>query len=196
MYKKVNDRITELHLKVLGVFTKGFRRTHYIREVERLLHISSRSAQLALRFLEQKTVLESTTRGKIRMYSIRVGPASRNYLIIAEIHKEILFVEKNVFMKDIIEKITPLINGIAAIFGSYAKGTQKEDSDLDVFVAGSCKANRIKELSRLYGIKINVKTYPPALFKSKLGEDPLINEVLENHIVIKGAEKFIETVLP
>ena len=64
MYNKIN--ITENHLQVLLLFTDGFDREYYIREVERLLKISPRTAQLILEDLEAKGILEPKTRGKIK----------------------------------------------------------------------------------------------------------------------------------
>lgn len=195
MYKKVNNKISEVQLKVLNLFTKGFNKEYYIREIQKLLKISPRTAQLSLEFLEKKGVLESAVRGKIKTYKIKKSFPAKNYLILAEIYKRIIFVEKNLVISDILEKITYFIDGVAVIFGSYAKGTQKEDSDLDIFIAGSYDINNIKELSKFYGIKINVKNYPLNVFKKRYKEDILIKEVLNSHILIKGIEEFMEVVL-
>ncbi|MCX6710529.1 MAG: hypothetical protein NTZ02_00385 [Candidatus Woesearchaeota archaeon] len=46
MYNKLN--ITENHLQALSLFTNGFEREYYIREVGKLLRISPRTAQLIL----------------------------------------------------------------------------------------------------------------------------------------------------
>ncbi len=195
MYKEVNNSISEVQLKVLSLFTRGFNREYYIREVQKILKISPRTAQLALEFLEKRSVLESTVRGKIKTYKIKKNFLAKDYLILAEIYKRIIFLEKNLVIKDILEKITSSLNGIGLIFGSYAKNSQKEDSDLDVFVAGSYDINKIKEISKLYGIKINVKNYPLNVFEKKYKEDILIKEVLNYHILVKGIEEFIGVVL-
>lgn len=196
MYKKVNNKISEIQLKVLGLFTRGFNKEYYIREVQKLLKISPRTAQLALSYLEKRTVLESATKGKIKIYRIKKSFIARDYLILAEIYKRIKFLESNILIKDIIEKINPLIDGIAFVFGSYAKSTQKEDSDLDLFVIGPYNANKAKEISKLYGIRINVKAYPLSVFEKNYKEDILIKEVLNDHVAIKGAEKLMEIILP
>ncbi len=195
MYRKVNNKISEVQLKVLSLFTRGFNREYYIREVQKMLKISPRTAQLALEFLEKRSILESTIRGKIKTYKIKKNFLAKDYLILAETYKRIIFLEKNLVIKDILEKITHSIEGIALIFGSYSKGNQKEDSDLDIFVVGYYNINKIKEISKLYGIKINVKNYPLNIFKKKYKEDILIKEGLNDHILIKGIEGFIEVVL-
>ena len=195
MYKKINNKLSEVHLRVLSLFTNGFNREYYIREVERLIEISPRTAQLSLEYLEKKGILESTLRGKIKNYGIKKSFLVRDYFILTESYKKIIFLEKNLVIKDIIEKINNSIEGIVFIFGSYAKDNQKNDSDLDIFIVGSYNINRIKEVSKIYDIKINVKDYPIKIFESKYKEDILIKEVINNHILIKGAEKLMDILL-
>ena len=193
MYEKVN--MTETHLQVLTLFTKGFNKEYYIREVHRLLNISPRTAQIILDNLEKKMVLESRTRGKIRVYKIKNTMTAEEYLLLAEQYKKILFLKKNYLIKEVIEKTIPYIKGIGVIFGSYAKGTQKKDSDIDIFVAGHYDKDKIAQLSKLYGIDISVKSYPQKLFEKNIKEDILLIEVLENHIVICGVEMFLKAAM-
>lgn len=189
MYEKVN--ITENHLRVLTLFTMGHGREYYIREVDKLLKISPRTAQLILGDLEAKGVLGSTTRGKIRSYRVKENIIARDYLLLAETHKRIAFMDRNLVIRDIVEKITPHIQGIGVIFGSYAKGLQKKDSDLDVFVAGTYDKTAVADVSRTYGIHISVKCYPMDIFEKEAWKDILIKEVMDNHIIIRAAEDFI-----
>lgn len=191
MYEKVN--ITENHLNILSLFTRGFDNEYYIREVEKILKISPRTAQLILDDLEKKGILESKTRGKIRIYKLKKNIMTTNYLLLAEKHKLIAFLEKNAVIKEVIEKITPHIKGMALIFGSYPKGIQKKDSDLDIFIIGTYDKNKIKEVSKTYNIEISVKNYPLNIFKKTLEEDILIKEVLKDHVVFLGLEEFINT---
>ena len=68
MYEKVN--ITENTLQVLSLFTNDFSSEYYIREVEKILKISPRTAQLILENLENKGIVESKMRGKIKNYKL------------------------------------------------------------------------------------------------------------------------------
>jgi len=196
MYEKVNKLgITENHVQVLTLFTNGFDREYYIREVQKLLNVSPRTAQLVLEDLEGKTVLESQTRGKIKVYRLRKSMMAREYLILAEEYKRISFLEKNNLIREIVEKIIPHIKGIAVVFGSYAKGIQKEDSDVDVFIAGDYNKSKIDNISKMYGVNISVKKYPLDLFEKEIRSDPLLKEIIENHVVVSGTESFINIVL-
>ena len=189
MYEKV--RMTENTLQVLTLFTNDFGREYYIREVERSLKISPRTAQLILEDLEDKGVIESKTKGKIKAYTLNPTEVAKRYLVFAEQYKAISFLEKRPLIKEIIEKITPHINGIGVIFGSYAKGLEKEGSDLDIFVAGDHTPDELKKVSRNLGIEISVKCYPLKTFGKNLTKDILLREVLKNHVVFVNAEQFI-----
>ena len=190
-----NPSITENHLKVISLFTLGYNKNLYIREVNRLLNISPRTAQLILNSLESKGVLESIFRGKIKSYFLRKNSTSKNYLILAESYKTTLFMSNNPIVREIVEKILPLISGIGLIFGSYAKGTQNKESDLDIFVIGYIENNKIREISKTYQIEINLVVYPLEKYKSVINKDILVKEVLENHIAIKNIDGFVLTVM-
>ena len=192
MYEKI--RITENSLQVLALFTNDFSREYYIREVEKLLKISPRTAQLVLEDLENRGIIESKMKGKIKAFKLNPREFTERYLVFAEQYKAIAFLEKKLLIKEIIEKITPHIKGIGIIFGSYAKGLEKDGSDLDIFVAGNCNTGGIKTVSKNFGMEISVKCYPTKTFDKNMAKDILIKEVLKNHVVFLNAEQFIRAV--
>ena len=193
MYNKIN--ITENYLRVLSLFTRGFDKEYYIREVQRLLKISPRTAQLILGDLEKKAVLESHTKGKIRLYKLRRTVEARDYSTFAETYKRIKFAEKSLKIKEIIDKLASSIDGIGLIFGSYAKGIEKKDSDIDIFIAGTYDKKEFERISSITGVKLDIKNYPLELFKSDFDKDILIREVLDNHIILFGSEHLINLII-
>ena len=108
MYEKVN--ITENHFRALSLFTRGLGAEYYIREVQRLLGVSPRTAQLILDDLEKKAVLESRTRGKIRTYGIRKSEAAKDYLVFAEQYKKITFLRKRPMIREVMILKNPIPN--------------------------------------------------------------------------------------
>ena len=193
MYNKIN--ITENGLQIISLFTDGFDREYYIREAGKLLKISPRTAQLILEDLENKGIIESRVKGKIKSYKLKINELSKRYLTFAEQYKSIAFMGKNLLVKEAIEKISPFINGIGIIFGSYAKGTSNKESDLDIFVAGNYEKEEIKRVSINLGIEISVKCYPLDIFEKNISRDILLKEILKNHIVFINIEQFIQKVL-
>ncbi len=193
MYNKLN--ITENHLRVLSLFTDGFDRECYIREVERLADISPRTAQLILEDLENRGIVESKKRGKIKGYRLKKNRSSQRYLVFTEQYKMIAFLEQNLLIKEMIDKLKEFVRGIGIIFGSYAKGSADKDSDLDIFVAGDYDAEEVEKISKIYGVEIGVKCYPLKTFKKTMRYDVLIKEVLKKHMVFLNPEQFVTEAL-
>ncbi len=187
MITKVNDT----DLKILSLFTKGYDKEYYIREVEKLIDVSSRTAFVTLAKLEKMGILESKYKGKIKIYSIKKSIISREFFLLTEQYKRIQFLEENHLIKEVIEKADEFIQGMVLIFGSYAKGIQKEDSDLDMFVVGKFDDAKVKEVGKKYGIEINIKSYPMGIFEKEIHDDVFLKEVAGNHISIKDAEGFV-----
>jgi len=184
-----------MDLRILCIFTKGYGKEYYIREVEKLLEVSSRTALVTLAKLEKKNILESKIKGKIKLYSIKRSFFSRELFFLTEQYKKIKFLEKNHVVKEVLEKADNFMQGIVLVFGSYAKGTQKEDSDLDLFIVGTFNEKRIKEAGQKYNLNINIKSYPINIFEKEIDEDILVKEIVENHIVIKDTEGFVRRVV-
>jgi predicted nucleotidyltransferase len=192
MYNKLN--LTENTLQVLSLFTNSFDNEYYIREVEKLLKISPRTSQLILEDLENKGIVESKIRGKIKTFKLNLSPTTLRYLSFVEQYKTLAFLEKKLFIKEVIEKITSHIKGIGIIFGSYAKNLEKKESDLDIFIIGNYSKEGVEKVSKKYGIDISVKCYPQKTFEKEITNDLLIKEVLKNHIVFLNTEKFIQSI--
>lgn len=190
MSTKVNDT----DLRILSLFTQSYNKEYYIREVEKILKVSSRTALVTLAKLEDKGILESKTKGKTKIYSIKKSYLSREYFILTEQYKKIQFLSGNHLIKEVLEKAEDYFQGIVILFGSYAKEVQKEDSDLDLFIVGKYDEDNIKKIGKIYGIDINIKCYPMKIFKKEVSNDILLKEIIGNHIIIKGVEGFIQRV--
>ena len=185
------NKINNIQLETLSLFTKGYDKEYYIREVTRKLKVSPRTALITLAKLEKRGILESKTKGRIKFYSIRKSGLSREFMVLTEQYKKIRFLEKNPLIREVLEKTDGFMKGIVIVFGTYAKGTQKEDSDLDLFIAGRHDERRIKHFGKKYGIEVNVKNYPLKIFEKGIGEDVLLREIAENHVIIRDAEGFV-----
>ena len=185
------NKINNIQLETLSLFTKGYDKEYYIREVTRKLKVSPRTALITLAKLEKRGILESKTKGRIKFYSIRKSGLSREFMVLTEQYKKIRFFEKNPLIREVLEKTDGFMKGIVIVFGTYAKGTQNGDSDLDLFIAGRHDERRIKPFGKKYGIEVNVKSYPMKIFEKGIGEDVLLREIAENHVIIRDAEGFV-----
>jgi len=141
--------------------------------------------------LENENILKSKTQGKNKLYSLNLNNKEivKNFIIAVEYMRTLQFYNKHILIKEIAEKINPLIKGTAVLFGSYAKGIEKDDSDIDILIIGKCNETEINKISNLFKKEISLKIYP------KFKKDILTKEAIKNHIVIKNTEQFIEEIL-
>lgn len=184
MYTKLN--ITENHLIILSLFTNGFPQLH-IRDIARKCDIAPRTAQLILSDLSKKGVLTYESKGRTILYSIQINSISEYYLCLAESYKKTVFLKKYPEISHL-----KIDSKIAIIFGSYAKGIEKKDSDIDLLIIGEYDKNSVKSFEKTYRKTIDVKQYPENAFKNP---DILIKEVLQNHVILVGQEFFVNQVL-
>ena len=187
--------ITENYLKVLALFTKGYQREYYIREVYKKIDIGLQTVQRILDDLEKKGILTSKIKGKIRVFALQDNQNSKDYLILTEQYKKIVFLQNYSLISQIVEKITPFVDGIGLLFGSYVKGNADEESDLDICVIGECNRSEIQKISRIYNISTNIFHYSYELFEKHKLKDHLLKEVIQNHIIITQPDQFIERIL-
>ncbi|MDN7025447.1 hypothetical protein FGU65_11165 [Methanoculleus sp. FWC-SCC1] len=194
MSKKID--ITEHDLMVIALFSNGYDREYYIREICTYLPLSHGTAQTILVRLEQKHVLASSQRGRTRLFRIKPGEIARQYFALAEIYKKIRFLEENPYVSEIMNKVSSCAEGTVLLFGSYARGTATEESDIDIFVAGTIDEREVAKIEKLYDVEVNTVVYPTDAFASRDRADPLVIEVKNNHIVWKNAESFVREVMP
>ncbi|WP_165394908.1 nucleotidyltransferase family protein [Methanofollis fontis] len=76
---------------------------------------------------------------------------------------------------------------LAVLFGSYAKWTADQKSDIDVYIeTGEREVKR--ELERCHS-RLSIKIGPWDQ------ENLLIREIAKNHVIIKGVERYFESTL-
>src|SRR3989344_8258910 len=141
--------------------------------------------------LEKEGILKSKVQGKNKNYFLNLDNKEvvKNYILTVEHIRTLEFYKKNLIVKEISEKINEHINGSAIIFGSYAKGIQKKDSDLDILIIGKCNEKEIERIGKTYNIEISFKIY------SKFEKDILTKEAMKNHIFIRNSESIIKEIL-
>ena len=157
--------------------------------------MSQKGVALSLSELEDMHVLQSKVKGNIKFYFLnKDNPLIKKYIILTEIEKSIAFFRRHSKLVSIFEKMCSS-NAIVCIFGSYAKGNEKKESDLDLFIVGDIDEVTLKKSAIIYNVSISVKKSNKADFIHLLKEkNPLMNEILEHHVLLSGFERFIEEV--
>jgi predicted nucleotidyltransferase len=99
-------------------------------------------------------------------------------------------------IRDALDKVAGI--ELAFIYGSYAKGEEKADSDVDLLMIGDVDMNlldsSLEKLEKMLGREINYVLYSMKEFKSKRkAKDGFLMEVLSGKkIMVIGAEDGLE----
>jgi predicted nucleotidyltransferase len=183
-------------LKILGLYSNDYNKLMHVREIARAAKIDVKTAQLQLRKLERINILSSSMNGRNREYRLNLDNlTAKQYMVMAETFTSIRYLQENFLVKKIVDEIGDLIEGVAVLFGSFAKGQATEASDIDIFVIGKKPDadDAVQQTGDRVGRVINIKTSSRKQFSKGLEDkDPLVSEVVSNHIILKGAEAFCD----
>ena len=178
-------------LEVLGLYLGDYKREVYGRGVVKELKLSQRTIAQMFRSLENVGILRSRKKGSMVFYKLNPDFTEiKDILFMVEMQRKFIFLKKHrkvahVFKDD---------SRVVGIYGSYAKGKEKKSSDLDVFIVGS-KGDKYVSLGKTYGLKLDVKYFTKRQFKQLLRKkNPLVMEILSNHVLINGVEQFVSSV--
>ena len=159
----------------------------HTRALAKRLNINHMTTLRHLKGLVNDNVLDFRMEGRNKIYFLKKNIESRNYATMTELYKLNRVLKKHPGLRKIIKTIqrNPIIS-LAVFFGSYAKGTVRENSDIDVFI--ETEDRKLKQELEILNSRLSVK----------IGEfdrsSPLITEIEKNHIIIKGAENFYEKI--
>ena len=157
------------------------------RELAKDLKTSLTRVQSILEELRKINVIDYNIVGKNHIYFIKKNLISKSFILNAENYKLTRILIKHPELEPIFQDIIKKCNcSLIILFGSYAKGNSKKDSDIDIYIETS-KQKIKEETQKIYDL-ISVKI---GKFNT---ENLLIKEIIKNHIIIKGGEEYYEKV--
>ena len=101
------------------------------------------------------------------------------------------YLDNNFEVKKLVSETTGNLGKTALLFGSFAKGNMTQESDIDILIIGDSKPDLsvFKEMGSLLSREISIKYVSEKQFSDGLtNNDPLIAEVVDNHIILKGID--------
>lgn len=138
-----------------------------------------------LESLMEENVVDFKQEGKNKVYFLKKSVEARNYVIMAELYKLNKVIRIYPALRKIIEAIKRHSKiKLAILFGSYAKGIAKRDSDIDIFI--ETRDRNLKKELQLLNSKLSVK------IGNYNRTNLLIREIEKNHVIIKGVEMYYE----
>jgi len=171
-----------MELDIVGLLLKE---DSHLREIAKKLKESHSTVSRKLLNLKKENAVDYRKEGKNKIFFLKKNIISRNYVLQAELHKlaKILMhnPELGVIFEDILKKTD---ERLIILFGSYAKGLAKKNSDIDIYV--DTESTNVKKVIEGIHSKINVKI---GAFDIK---SALIREIVKDHAIIRGIEIFYE----
>lgn len=194
-----NDKI-RLELKIVDLLARNPEEKYSINEIAKILseHYSF-VHKITNKLIKDKIILKEKI-GKSHICSLNIQNEKTIALIIlSEIERKEKFFNSNKELKlifdDFVKSVKSKISVESIIlFGSYAKGIQTQKSDIDLLII-SDKKNKVDRCARdiyaKYGKEINAVIMTSNDFRGQKNK-PLIKEIINNHCIIVGTNKFIE----
>ncbi|MCG2723205.1 MAG: nucleotidyltransferase domain-containing protein [Nanoarchaeota archaeon] len=157
----------------------------HARAIAKKLGTNHMAVVRGLKALVVENAVDFQAEGRNKVYFPKKSLEARNFAVMAELYRLNKTIEKYPELRAIIESIqkNPKI-GLAMLFGSYAKGIARTDSDIDIFIESEDR--KIKQEIELLNSKLIVK------IGSYDRDNLLIKEIEKNHVMIKGAETYYE----
>jgi len=179
---------SKLREELLVLYFTNPNKKYYLRELERILNFSVGNIRRELIKLESTGLFLSENKGNLVYYYL-----NQSYPLFEEL-KSIIFKTSGApkILQNFLEKFTGISQ--AFIYGSFAKGEEKEGSDVDLLIIGEVNEDKlievISKLERRLQREINYDIYRKEDFKKKKKEgNPFILDILkEKKIFLMGDE--------
>ncbi|KUG15737.1 hypothetical protein ASZ90_014604 [hydrocarbon metagenome] len=138
-----------------------------------------------LQEMVRDNILDFSIEGKNKVYFLKKSLEGRNAAMVAEIYKQSRSLADYPLLRGVVREVVDLPEiHLALIFGSYAKGTAHDRSDIDLFIESEDRSLK-KRLEGQYSV-LSVKI---GIFDR---ENPLVREIIRDHIILKGLEVYFE----
>ena len=152
--------------------------------IAREKRLNQKSVSNLLNRLEDEGVLSSTREGRNKLFSVKRNESSVSLLVMLEHEHRARFFAEHPTIERIAEALAEHLDDLSLIFGSQAKGTQTEASDMDLFVLGT-PSDELKRVAKRYGVAITSRR--------NLSDTALITQ-FKHHVILTSAERYVREV--
>jgi len=181
LYQKIKQ------LTILKLFMENPHNSYYLRESARLLKMDPMTVKRALTlFVADGILLKNDEKNQILYKANTDSPAFRHL----KISYNLSWLQK----KGVPEFLTHHLNTVTSIllFGSYAKGENDAESDVDILTISLAKDIPVVELSKLIKRDVNLINFTPAQWsqQSKTNKAFYLDVILDG-IVLYGTKPVV-----
>ncbi len=168
-------------LKIARVFFDEPTKEHYLKEIS----LKSKLAHTSVKNCINKLIKDKIIKKDNKKYGTRIYPIykadldSKNYKFYKKIDN-LLRLEETGAIDEIWEETQPRV---IILFGSYAKGEDVEESDIDIFTESAVLSENIHEYGKIKGLSRKINIYS----KKSLKNVPIrLKRNLLNGTILRG----------
>ncbi len=167
--------------RILEYFLLNPTREVHLKELARELEVSPATVKHYCDLFAKEGILIVKRIGNMRIFKL-----NNDYFAVKEIKRAYMILKlKEVGVESLCSSCYSL-----AVYGSVASGEFNEKSDIDLLVISkeSCiDYSVIRKIEAALGKEIQLTVFQPHEWEiMKRNKNPLVNEILRNHVLIKG----------
>ena len=181
LYQKIK------HLTILKLFLDNPHNSYYLRESARLLKMDPMTIKRALTLFVADGILLKTEEKNQILYKANIDSPACRYL---KISYNLSWLQE----KEIVEFLNRHMNTVTSIllFGSYAKGENDRESDVDILTISLSKNTPTAELSKLLERDVNLISFTPAQWSQQAKTNKAFYlDVILDGIVLYGTKPVV-----
>jgi len=193
-------------IQALKPYTQDYTKKYHLRELARELEINHSSLRPYLDSLKEKGLIKEKKQGRNKVFSLNHNSdLLPYYLVQAEADRTAEFLEDNrtirSFWKNFRDKVPYEDRGdieILALFGSFARGTEDEGSDIDLLLSAPEELTKkvtksCKKLEAVTGRTIELEETSSLRNLLAHKGHGTFGEIINNHVLLLGIENFVQT---
>jgi uncharacterized protein len=182
--------------KIINWLGKNYPSEFTMHELSKTLHIPYASFYRTVQ--EMNGLLTEKKIGKSKVIGLNLThPTLRSHLAVAANEEKEEFLKKQPIIKKIASEL--ITKDMVVLFGSYAKGTHTDNSDIDILIINRKgeKSLSFSKIELIFRKKINPLFITKSEFIKMLREreENVGKQTLKNHIVLNNPEAFWELVV-
>ncbi len=194
----------DLALKIAGLYDTMPEAEFSIRQIAARLKATYSFVYKAVDCMVKDGVLSVAVKGRAKMCALNLeSDRAIGLLAMYSVLRKEEFIRRNRIVGEMLSELVKRVSGAEVysiiLFGSYAKGSASEKSDVDLLVVGGSRA-RLSEkvnaeantLQARYGKELNPIVLDKAMFlKSfRAEESTVVKEAVYSHVLLFGFENF------
>lgn len=182
LYQKITQ------LKVLSLFLENPHSSYYLRESARMLNMDPMTVKRALNLLVNDDLLIRTEEKNRTLYKANVeNPALR--------HIKISYNLSELREKNLVDFILNKMKSVSSImlFGSFAKGANDNESDVDILIISLSKDKPTAKLAKHLERDVNLVNFTPAQWSNQTKDNKAFYlDVITDGILLYGTKPVVE----